>query len=323
MPGLYHRAMAGRIVSPTLVGRATEMTALARRSTARRRGARSTSSSRARPGSGSRGWRARRRRLLRPRGFVVLQGGCADIGEGGVPTGRSSRRSARSSAASRPPGSRPCSGSRGRISPGSSRRSARPRAASPTEFLAPRLLDAILGVLQRLAETRPVLLVLEDLHWADAATREAVAFLVRQLRTDRVLLLMTFRDDELHRRHPLVPWLAELERSGRVERTVVSRLGSAETAELLASILGETPSAELAARVHRRSDGNPFFVEELVGAGPRAARSDPADPARGAAVADRRAARARAGGRPRRRGRGTAGRPRPARASSPGWTRTR
>ncbi len=91
------------------------------------------------------------------------------------------------------------------------------------------------------------------------------------METDAVLLLMTFRDDELHRRHPLVPWLAELERSGRVERTVVSRLGSAETAELLASILGETPSAELAARVHRRSDGNPFFVEELVGAGARAA----------------------------------------------------
>ena len=91
-------------------------------------------------------------------------------------------------------------------------------ARTQTESLQARLLDAVLSVLQRLSEIAPVLFVIEDLHWADPATRETIAFLIRQLRTDRVVLVMTFRADELHRRHPLLPWLAELERSGRVER---------------------------------------------------------------------------------------------------------
>ncbi len=71
--------------------------------------------------------------------------------------------------------------------------------------------------------------VVEDLHWADPATRETISYLIRQLRTDRVVLIMTFRSDELHRRHPLLPWLAELDRSGQVERVDVERLDSTAT----------------------------------------------------------------------------------------------
>ncbi|HKF85628.1 MAG TPA: LuxR C-terminal-related transcriptional regulator, partial [Candidatus Limnocylindrales bacterium] len=97
------------------------------------------------------------------------------------------------------------------------------------------------------------------------------AFLARQLQGDRVLLLMTFRADELHRRHPLLPWIAELERGGRVDRISLARLEEAQTAELLAAILGEPPTPTLVERVHRRSDGNPFFVEELLGAGVKSA----------------------------------------------------
>src|SRR4029450_5973356 len=85
-----------------------------------------------------------------------------------------------------------------------------------SESLQARLLDAVLSLLHRLSEISPVVFVIEDLHWADPATRETVAFLVRHVRTDRVVLVMTFRADELHRRHPLLPWLAELDRSGRV-----------------------------------------------------------------------------------------------------------
>ena len=276
MPGLYHPAMAGRIVSPTLVGRATEMTALAAALDGAAAGSPIHQLVAGEAGVGKSRLSRETASAAAARGFVVLEGGCADIGEGGVPYGPIVEAFRTLVRGLTPAGVdavfRESRADLARLVPALGQ-AAEP--ASSTEFLAPRLLDAILGVLQRLAETRPVLFVLEDLHWADAATREAVAFLVRQLGTDRVLLLMTFRDDELHRRHPLVPWLAELERSGRVERTVVSRLGSAETGELLASILGETPSAELAARVHRRSDGNPFFVEELVGAGARAAGSIP------------------------------------------------
>src|SRR6185503_10051337 len=143
--------------------------------------------------------------------------------------------------------------------------------ATQTESHQARLLDAVLGVLQRLSEITPVLFVIEDLHWADPATRETIAFLIRHLRTDRVLLVMTYRSDELHRRHPLLPWLAELERGGRVERIDLRRLDQAETEALLTAILGAPPTGDLAGQIHRRSDGNPFFVEELLGAGDDAA----------------------------------------------------
>ena len=139
--------------------------------------------------------------------------------------------------------------------------------ARQTETVQPRLFDAILGVFQRLAEIDPVVFVVEDLHWADPATRETISFLIRQLRNDRVVLVMTFRSDELHRRHPLLPWLAELDRSGLVERVDLDRLDASATHALLAAILDEPPSPDLVEQIHRRSDGNPFFVEELLGAG--------------------------------------------------------
>jgi predicted ATPase len=134
------------------------------------------------------------------------------------------------------------------------------------EWLQTRLLDALLGVLRRLAEREPVLLVVEDVHWADPATRDAIAFLVRSTRPDRLLLTLTLRSDELHRRHPVLPWLAELERSGRIDRIDLPRLDSDDTAAMLEEILGSAPDPDLVERVHRRSDGNPFFIEELLAA---------------------------------------------------------
>ncbi|MGK2850029.1 MAG: helix-turn-helix transcriptional regulator, partial [Candidatus Limnocylindrales bacterium] len=130
-----------------------------------------------------------------------------------------------------------------------------------------RLFDAVLGLIRGLAAEIPLVLAIEDLHWADPATRELVAFLVRQLRADPVLIVLTYRSDELHRRHPLLPWLAELERTGRVERLELARLDTARTAELLAAILGTASDPDEVERIHRRSDGNPFFVEELLMAG--------------------------------------------------------
>jgi hypothetical protein len=104
--------------------------------------------------------------------------------------------------------------------------------------LAPtRLFELLLGVLHRLADRGPVLLVVEDLHWADQSTRDLVGFLQRNLRGG-VALVLTYRSDELHRRHPLRPFLAELERGGRVERLELGRLGRRELGELLAGILG-------------------------------------------------------------------------------------
>jgi DNA-binding CsgD family transcriptional regulator/tetratricopeptide (TPR) repeat protein len=129
-----------------------------------------------------------------------------------------------------------------------------------------RLFELFLGLLERLGEERPALLVVEDLHWADRSTRDLLAFLVRNLRHGRLLLVLTYRSDELHRRHPLRPFLAELDRGRRVERLELARFGQAEVAAQLAGIQGAPVPAELAERIHARSGGNAFFVEELAAA---------------------------------------------------------
>src|SRR5262249_26083984 len=117
----------------------------------------------------------------------------------------------------------------------------------------------------RLAERGPLLLVVEDLHWADQSTRDLLGFLVRNLRAG-VALLLTYRSDELHRRHPLRPFLGELDRSSRTERLELSRLGRRELGELLAGILGGPAPAALVGEILARSEGNPFFAEELLAA---------------------------------------------------------
>ena len=89
----------------------------------------------------------------------------------------------------------------------------------------------------------PTLLVLEDLHWADHSTRDFLVFLARNLRDARVLVVGTFRTDDLHRRHPLRPVLAELDRSGAAHRLDLARFDRDEIAELIAAIRGEAATA--------------------------------------------------------------------------------
>jgi tetratricopeptide (TPR) repeat protein len=138
-----------------------------------------------------------------------------------------------------------------------------------------RLFELLLGMLHRIAERTPLLLVAEDLHWADQSTRDLLAFLVRNLRAG-VALVLTYRSDELHRRHPLRPFLAELNRDGRAQRLELGRLGRRELAELVAGILGEPPAPGLAREILARSEGNPFFAEELLAAGLEGTRLPPA-----------------------------------------------
>ena len=76
-----------------------------------------------------------------------------------------------------------------------------------------RVFEALLGLLDQLGRGEPVLLAIEDLHWADGGTRDFITFLVRSAREERVVPVVTYRSDELHRRHPLRPLLAELERA--------------------------------------------------------------------------------------------------------------
>jgi DNA-binding CsgD family transcriptional regulator/tetratricopeptide (TPR) repeat protein len=128
-----------------------------------------------------------------------------------------------------------------------------------------RMFEQALTLFARLAEGGPVLLVIEDAHWSDPSTRDLLAFLVGNQRVlDNVLIVVTFRSDELHRGHPLRPVLAELDRLGWVVRLDLPRLTRREGRELAAALLGREPEPELADRVFSRSEGNPLFIEALL-----------------------------------------------------------
>jgi predicted ATPase len=137
-----------------------------------------------------------------------------------------------------------------------------------------RLFALLLGVVERLAARMPLLWIMEDLHWADRSTRDLLAFLATYLRSGPVMLVLTFRSDELDRRHPLRGLLGELARNRRVVRLELGRFSRAELAEQLAGLLGDQPPTGLLDDIDARSGGNPFFAEELVlageGADPRA-----------------------------------------------------
>src|SRR5829696_2932972 len=169
--------------------------------------------------------------------------------------------------------------------------------------LAPtRLFELLLGVLHRLAEGAPLLLVVEDLHWADQSTRDLLGFLVRNLRGG-VALVLTYRSDELHRRHPLRPFLAELDRSGRAERLELERLGRRDLAELLAGILDEPVPPVLVGEILARSEGNPVLRRGAAGRPPGRgpAAAGPPGPGAGPGRGPVRADPAGAGGGGRRR----------------------
>lgn len=130
-----------------------------------------------------------------------------------------------------------------------------------------QVFDAVRALLIRRSQRSPVALVLEDLHWADRATRDLVAFLARTLWSGRVTLVASYRSDELHRRHPLRPLLAELVRLPGVERLELAPFSRAELAEQLVAIAGAPLPPDRAARIHERSEGNPFYAEQLLAAG--------------------------------------------------------
>ena len=154
------------------------------------------------------------------------------------------------------------------------------------------LFDAFVRLFRRLAADRPLLLVIEDIHWADPATRDAITWLVPGLADERVVLCLTYRTDELDRRHPLLPWLAEIGRTGRFERVDLARFDRDDTARIVEAIHGEPMDWARLNRLHERTDGNAFFLEELL-------LAEAADPA--AAGLHRRSRRPSSPGSPRPR----------------------
>ena len=138
----------------------------------------------------------------------------------------------------------------------------RPASASDRAVL----FQAVLRILQGVGATTPLVVVVEDLHWADASSRLLLSFLIGRLRGS-VLVVATYRSDELHRRHSLRPLLAEAARDERVVRIELAPLQPGEVAEQLESIAGHRPPPAVVAAVVERAEGNPFFAEELLAAG--------------------------------------------------------
>jgi DNA-binding CsgD family transcriptional regulator/tetratricopeptide (TPR) repeat protein len=258
--------VAARVSSPSFVGRGPELAALdsalaraaAGRSTAVLLGGDA--------GMGKSRLVAEFEQRADHAGAEVLVGECVELSQGELPYGPIV-------VALRPLLARAADGPAQTLHPGARAALARlwtdlevPDVAAGVEFAQGQLFEAVHRLIAAQAAVRPVALVVEDLHWADHSTRDLLTFLIRNSRRERVLFLCTFRTDEVHRRHPLHPLISELERSGRAERLTLEPFGEEELREQLGGILGERPGPQLVNRLLVRSEGNPFFAEELLAA---------------------------------------------------------
>ncbi len=128
------------------------------------------------------------------------------------------------------------------------------------------LFDAVLGALTTLATKEPVLLVVEDLHWADESTRDLLGYLFARMADQRLVVVASYRTDDLHRRHPLRRPVAEWTRLPRVRRLALGPLDTDETRTLIGSLHPAPLPEREVQRIVDRAGGNAFFVEELVAA---------------------------------------------------------
>jgi DNA-binding CsgD family transcriptional regulator len=145
-----------------------------------------------------------------------------------------------------------------------------PTSPPAEPFARARLFDLLLGMLARLAASTPIVVVIEDIHWADRSTLDLLAYLLANARRERLLLVCTYRTDELNRGHRLRAFLAEHERPPTVQRVELHPFTPGELAAQLHGILGADPDPDLVRRLHERTEGNAFFTEELLAASPDA-----------------------------------------------------
>jgi DNA-binding NarL/FixJ family response regulator/tetratricopeptide (TPR) repeat protein len=141
------------------------------------------------------------------------------------------------------------------------------------EISQEQLHDAVSLLLERLSADVPLVAIVEDVHWADVPTLDLLRSLLRTLRQGRVLMVLSYRTDDVGRGHPLQPVLVELDRAREVRRIDVRRLTADEVIEQVRWIRGDLPEPEAVAALIERSDGIPFFIEELL-----ALETEPGDP---------------------------------------------
>jgi class 3 adenylate cyclase/tetratricopeptide (TPR) repeat protein len=249
--------MAQRISSPLFVGRASELAAVERLVEQAAEGAGCALMVSGEAGIGKSRLVAEVETRLRAAHAVVLAGECVEVAEGELAF-------APIVAALRPV-MNDGEGVRGLEEPLRGALAALwPAVGEANASSREQLFEAVYRVLARLAEDRLVVLIIEDVHWIDRSSRDLLGFLVRNARRDRLLFVATYRPDELHRGHPLRPFLAELERSGQAQRLDLEPLARTELAAQLGAIIGTSLAGGTVDRIFARCEGNPFFAEELL-----------------------------------------------------------
>jgi DNA-binding CsgD family transcriptional regulator len=137
----------------------------------------------------------------------------------------------------------------------------RPADATQARF---RLFDAVAGFWKRAAAEAPQLLILDNLHWADTPSLRLLEFLAPEVGDSRLLVLVTYRDIELSRRHPLSDTLGALARAPRFQRLRLTGLNLGEASRFMAAASGRLVPPELLASVHSQTEGNPLFLAEVT-----------------------------------------------------------
>ncbi|MEQ8857160.1 MAG: AAA family ATPase [Pseudomonadales bacterium] len=127
-----------------------------------------------------------------------------------------------------------------------------------------RLFDAISRTLTRAAAELPVILIIDDLHWADASSLSLLEYLAGEVSRHRVLIVCAYRDVEVTRKSPLLATLGELTRVRRLERVRLTGLNPSETGSLTRAFVGETIPESVVKAIYQQTDGNPLFVREVA-----------------------------------------------------------
>ena len=264
--GMLTSEMSGRASSPVLVGRDEQIAALDAAFASVRQGGPSAVLLGGEAGAGKSRLVSEFGRTVAAAGARVLTGGCLELGTDGLPFAPFTavlrdlvHEMGADAVASMLPG---------RTTRGLARllpELGEPDTGGDPAEARARLFEEVLRALEYLTRHSPVVLVIEDAHWADRSSRDLLTFLIGNQRAlSGLLIVVTFRSDELHRTHPLRPLLASLDRIAWVERIELPRLSRHDTGELVVRILGRQPASDLADALYHRSEGNPLFVEALL-----------------------------------------------------------
>ncbi|MEA2341455.1 MAG: hypothetical protein QOG11_1532 [Solirubrobacteraceae bacterium] len=260
--------MTASLVSPVLVGRDAELTALTAALQRALAGDQAVVLVGGEAGVGKSRLVQEIAGPARAAGARVLTGSCIELGGGGIPLAPLVEVLRTLAGELEPDTLDPILGpARGELARLLPELDPGPTASAPGDGAdAARVLELIVGVVARLAAARPLVLVFEDLQWADRSTLDLTALLVGGVGIPGVLFVCTVRSDELHRAHPFRRLAGRWEQQRSAERLELDRLGAEEVAALIKAIVDEHPDGELVDVVFERSEGIPLFVEELLGA---------------------------------------------------------